>query len=51
MPDYDSLAGYYDTEWRNLVQDIPFLVEEAKKTGEIADFPRFFGLQQIEVTV
>lgn len=33
MPDYDSLAGYYDTEWRNLVQDIPLLVEEAKKTG------------------
>ena len=33
MPDYDALAGYYDTEWRNLVQDIPFLVEEAKKTG------------------
>lgn len=33
MPDYDSFAGYYDTEWRNLVQDIPFLVEEAKKTG------------------
>ena len=33
MPDYDSLAPYYDTEWRNLVQDIPFLIEEARKTG------------------
>ncbi|KPK88388.1 hypothetical protein AMJ80_11120 [bacterium SM23_31] len=33
MTGYDALAAYYDAEWRNLTQDIPFLLEEARKTG------------------
>lgn len=33
MTGYDALAAYYDDEWRNLTQDIPFLLEEARKTG------------------
>ncbi|MFC1731891.1 class I SAM-dependent methyltransferase [candidate division KSB1 bacterium] len=31
MTEYDGLAKYYDTEWRNLKQDIEFLRDEAKK--------------------
>ena len=33
LTDYDSLAVYYDTEWRKLTQDIQFLVEETRKSG------------------
>ncbi|MFC1477198.1 class I SAM-dependent methyltransferase [candidate division KSB1 bacterium] len=33
MTEYDGLAEFYDAEWRNLTQDIPFLREEAAKTG------------------
>ena len=33
MAEYDNLAEYYDQEWRNLTQDIPFLVDLSKKTG------------------
>ncbi|MFC1564098.1 class I SAM-dependent methyltransferase [candidate division KSB1 bacterium] len=32
MTDYDGLASYYDIEWRELKEDIPFLLEETKKT-------------------
>lgn len=33
MTSYDTLAAYYDAEWRDLTQDIPFLLEEARKAG------------------
>ncbi|MCP4725365.1 MAG: class I SAM-dependent methyltransferase [bacterium] len=32
MTDYDGLAFYYDIEWDELKEDIPFLLDEAKKT-------------------
>ncbi|MFC1493530.1 class I SAM-dependent methyltransferase [candidate division KSB1 bacterium] len=31
MTDYDGLAFYYDIEWDELKEDIPFLLDEAKK--------------------
>jgi len=34
MSEYDNLALYYDTEWRNLTQDIPFIIEEARAAGD-----------------
>jgi len=33
MVDYDNLAEYYDAEWKDLTQDIPLLLELAKRTG------------------
>ncbi len=33
MPGYDPLAVYYEAEWRNFTQDIPFLVEEMREAG------------------
>lgn len=33
MTDYDGLAAYYDAEWKSLTNDIPFLLNEAKKFG------------------
>ncbi len=36
---------------KNLKEVLELCLEEAKEAGEIADFPRFFGLQQIEVAV
>jgi SAM-dependent methyltransferase len=34
MNDYDQLAPYYDAEWRNLTQDIPFILDEAHSAGD-----------------
>jgi hypothetical protein len=31
MTEYDGLAHYYDIEWEELKEDIPFLLDEAKK--------------------
>jgi len=31
MSGYDPLAVYYEAEWRNFTQDIPFLIEEMRK--------------------
>ena len=36
---------------KNLKEVLELCLEEAKEAGEIADFPHFFGLQQIEVAV
>ena len=36
---------------KNLKEVLELCLEEAKETGEIDEFPRFFGLQQIEVAV
>ncbi|RKY88647.1 hypothetical protein DRQ09_02550 [candidate division KSB1 bacterium] len=33
MAEYDNLAEYYDWEWKNLIQDIPLIVELAKNAG------------------
>ena len=35
----------------NLKEVLELCLEEAKEAGETTDFPQFFGLQQIEVTV
>jgi len=33
MVDYDNLAEYYDAEWKDLVQDIAFIVKCAQNSG------------------
>ena len=36
---------------RNLKEVLELCLEEAREAGETTEFPQFFGLQQIEVTV
>ncbi len=33
MSEYDPLAIYYEAEWRNFTQDIPFLIQESQNYG------------------
>lgn len=35
----------------NLEEVLKLCLEEAERTGEVADLPRFVGLQQIEVAL
>jgi len=34
MTEYDTLADYYDYEWQNLKQDIPFILKQADQIGD-----------------
>ena len=51
VPGAHTQGASLDELHKNLKEVLELCLEEAKEAGEIADFPRFFGLQQIEVTV
>jgi len=51
VPGAHTQGASLDELHKNLKEVLELCLEEAKGAGEIADFPRFFGLQQIEVAV
>ena len=51
VPGAHTQGASLDELHKNLKEVLELCLEEAKEVGEIADLPRFFGLQQIEVAV
>ena len=51
IPGAHTQGASLDELHKNLKEVLELCLEEARETGEIADLPQFFGLQQIEVTV
>jgi predicted RNase H-like HicB family nuclease len=51
VPGAHTQGASLDELKENLKEVLELCLEEAKESGEIADFPQFFGLQQIEVAV
>ena len=51
VPGAHTQGASLDELHNNLKEVLELCLEEAKEVGEIADLPRFFGLQQIEVAV
>ena len=51
IPGAHTQGASLDELHKNLKEVLELCLEEAKKAGEMTDFPRFFGLQQIEVAV
>ncbi len=51
VPGAHTQGASLDELHKNLKEVLELCLEEAKEAGEVADFPQFFGLQQIEVAV
>ena len=51
VPGAHTQGASLDELHKNLREVLELCLEEAKKAGEIGEFPQFFGLQQIEVAV
>ena len=51
VPGAHTQGASLDELHKNLKEVLELCLEEARETGEITEFPQFFGLQQIEVTV
>ena len=51
VPGAHTQAATLDELHENLKEVLELCLEEAKEAGETAEYPRFFGLQQIEVAV
>ncbi len=51
IPGAHTQGASLDELHKNLREVLELCLEEVKEAGEIADFPQFFGLQQIEVVV
>ena len=50
VPGAHTQGASLDELHKNLKEVLELCLEETREAGEIADFPQFFGLQQIEVT-
>ena len=51
VPGAHTQGASLDELHNNLREVLELCLEEAKESGEVTDFPQFFGLQQIEVAV
>ncbi len=51
VPGAHTQGASLDELHKNLKEVLELCLEEAKEAGETTEFPQFFGLQQIEVTV
>ncbi len=51
IPGAHTQGASLDELHKNLKEVLELCLEEVKATGEATDFPQFFGLQQIEVSV
>ena len=51
IPGAHTQGATLDELHRNLKEVLELCLEEVRETGEMADLPQFFGLQQIEVAV
>ena len=51
IPGAHTQGASLDELHENLKEVLELCLEEAREAGETTEFPQFFGLQQIEVTV
>ena len=51
VPGAHTQGASLDELHNNLKEVLALCLEEAKESGEMTDFPQFFGLQQIEVAI
>ncbi len=51
IPGAHTQGASLDELHRNLKEVLELCLEETKASGDMADFPQFVGLQQIEVAV
>ena len=51
IPGAHTQGASLDELHKNLKEVLELCLEEAREAGEATEFPQFFGLQQIEVTV
>ncbi len=51
IPGAHTQGASLDELHNNLKEVLELCLEEAREAGEATEFPQFFGLQQIEVTV
>jgi len=51
VPGAHTQGASLDELHKNLKEVLELCLEETRGTSEMADFPQFFGLQQIEIAV